>query len=90
MFYLTFPLTFTPSILVTTMFSDQLRELILQQEATPSHIAKLAYIHKSTMSRFMNGDSISLYAIDKLSCVLGLQLTATKQPTPAIQGRPKQ
>lgn len=82
-------MTFIPAILVTEMLSDQLRQIILEQKASPSHIAKLAYIHKSTMSKFMNGDPLTLGALDRLSNVLGLRLISTKQPAPAIQGRPK-
>jgi DNA-binding Xre family transcriptional regulator len=69
--------------------SDQLRQLILDQWATPNHIARVALIDKSAMSRFMKGGSLTLHNLDKLARVLGVQLYATKTVPPALLGRPK-
>jgi hypothetical protein len=69
--------------------STQLRIIILDQIATPNHIAKMADIDKAAMSRFMGGGSLTLTNIDKLSQVLGIQLYATKTVPPAVLGRPR-
>ena len=68
------------------MMQDQIRELIRQQPCSTYRIGKLAFINKSSMSRFMNGKSLSGQSLDRIATVLGLQLQATIQNPPRTKG----
>ena len=68
------------------MMQEQIRELIRQQPCSTYRIAKLSDINKSSMSRFMNGQSLSGQSLDRIAIVLGLQLQATIQNPPRTKG----
>ena len=68
------------------MLQNQIRDLIKQQPCSVYRIAKLSDINKSSMSRFMNGKSLSGQSLDRISIVLGLELQATIQNPPRTRG----
>ncbi len=57
--------------------SEQVRALVDKSPMSTYAIAKEAGIDKSTMSRFMNGGSLSLEKFDRLAQVLGIQIASS-------------
>lgn len=70
--------------------SQQVRELVTEQPTSVYAIAKQAGIDKATMSRFMNGGSLTMGKLDRLASVLGIIVTSDVSlvPRPLVKGRP--
>ena len=68
-------LTYIVVCIDSITISDQLREIIRQNNASNYAIAKEARIDKATLSRFMNGSNLTTKNVDKLGIALGIQLT---------------
>lgn len=71
--------------------SEQIREIVRQSSMSPYAIAREAGIHKSVMSRFMNGGTLTMAKLDALANALGIIVSAevARVPRPLEKGRPK-
>ena len=64
----------------TTQISDQLRAFIQAKSMTGYELAILSGVHRSQISRFINGHAgLPIEAVDKISRVLELKLIATRR-----------
>lgn len=70
--------------------SEQIRDLVNQSSMSPHAIAKEASIEKSTMSRFMNGGTLTMQKLDQLATVLGVSVQSEVSMKKAVdRGRPR-
>ena len=73
--------------------NDQIRMFIAERLSISSHhVAKLAGIDKSSMSRFMNGGRLSTNNLEKLIKLFGIMVSFDEtwlDKKPVKKGRPK-
>jgi transcriptional regulator with XRE-family HTH domain len=78
-------------LVIMKLLSDQIRDLIREYSTSPNAIAKEAGIDSTSISRFMNGENITVRKLDQLAKVLGVTVTSelSSVPLPSEKGRPK-
>lgn len=81
----------TYMLVIMKLLSEQIRDLIRVSSTTPHAIAKEAGIDSTSISRFMNGENITVRKLDQLAKVLGVTVTSelSTVPLPSEKGRPK-